>query len=128
MNFDTGAIEPCIAIAVETIDQAWKFFNSDEGHYLFVSLATLRAIFYYLGRSTLPEANELAHTLAVALAVLLVAAVTENKTAIKNALECKGLPANQPKSSPKSLIIANRYSTPEERSTGCKLELAFRSV
>lgn len=126
MNFDAGAIEPCIAIAVDTIDQAWKFFNSDEGHYLFVSLATLRAIFYYLGRSSLPEANELAHTLAVALAVLLVAAVTENEAVIKNALECKGLPANQPKGSPKSLIIANRYSAPEARSMGCKLELAFR--
>ncbi len=106
MNFDAGAIEPCVAIAVDTIDHAWKFFNSDEGHYLFVSLATLRAIFYYLGRSSLPEANELAHTLAVALAALLVIAVTENKAAIKNALECKGSPANFPASSPKPLLQA----------------------
>ncbi len=110
MNFDADAIGPCVAVAVETVDQAWKFFRSDEGHYLFGSLATLRAIFYYLGRSSLPEANELAHTLAIALAALLVVAVTENKAAIKYALQCKSSPLNLPKSSPKPPHIANRAS------------------
>lgn len=108
INFDADAIGPCVAVAVDTIDQAWKFFRSDEGHYLFGSLATLRAIIYYLGRSSLPEANELAHTLAIALAALLVVAVTENQTAIKNGLQCKSSPANVPKSGPKPLHIATR--------------------
>ncbi len=66
--------------------------KSDNGHLVFASLATVRAILHYLRRSPLPEAEQLADVIVAALVILLVIAVTENQTAIKSALQCKGLP------------------------------------
>ncbi len=108
MSFDSEAIKPCIEVVAGTIQQAWCFLKSDQGHYLFISLAALRAIFHYLGRNPLPEASEFAHVLAITLAVVVAIAATENQAAIKHALQCKVSPSKHPKSSPKPQEIANR--------------------
>lgn len=105
--FDLEAIQPCAGAVAGTFQKAWHFIASNEGHVLFASLATLRAIFYYLRRSPLPEAQDLAHVLAVTLAVLVTIAVSENQAAIKTAFQCKK-PAVPPEASPKAPEFAHR--------------------
>ncbi|MFY9657202.1 MAG: hypothetical protein WAK01_11555 [Methylocystis sp.] len=107
-NFDLGAVEPCLDAFSRGLWQGWNFLKSDEGHLVFASIATLRAIFYYLRRSPLPEASDLAHVLAVTLAVIVVIAVSENQTAIKIALQCKGSPSTKPEGDPMARVIAHR--------------------
>jgi hypothetical protein len=102
-NLDLGAAGSCLDALTGGLRQGWSILKSDEGHLVFASLATLRAIFYYLRRSPLPEASDLAHALAVTLAVIAVIMVSENKTAIKIAFHCKG-PSTKPESSPMPLI------------------------
>jgi hypothetical protein len=105
---DMGAIKPCADVFITAAQQAWIFLKSDGGHIVFASLATVRAIFYYLRRSPLPEADQLANAFVAGLLVLAIIAITENKTAIKNAFQCKCLPATPSPGNPKAVLTAQR--------------------
>ena len=97
---DIEALSPCADILIDLIKQALGFLQSDDGRYFFASIATLKAIFYYLRRSPLPEAQDLADVLTAALAMMIIIAAMENQIAIKNALLCRSAPSEHSKSEP----------------------------
>ncbi len=101
--FDSGAIvcalgaaantgmygpEPCINVLTGTAQQLWSFLIGNEGHYLFASLATYKALLYYLRRSPLTEAKHLADVLITALLLFVLAAALESPSAIRHAFQC----------------------------------------
>jgi hypothetical protein len=51
--------ETCNELLVGDLKHLWSFMKSDDGQMAFLSLATIRALFYYLLRNPLPEAREL---------------------------------------------------------------------
>src|SRR5262249_32769389 len=65
--------KPCADGLAGLLKRLWSFLVSDEGHFLFASAATLRAFFFYLRRSPLPEANHFADYLIAALILIILA-------------------------------------------------------
>jgi len=55
----------CGAELIANASRLWLFLKSQECQMLFLVLATIRALFYYLLRSPLREARELAYTMAL---------------------------------------------------------------
>jgi hypothetical protein len=83
----------CGAEIVETVSRFWSFLKSDECQVLFVVLATARALFFYLLRSPLREARELACTMAAAAIISGCIAISEIPRAhwfTKLAEHCEG--------------------------------------
>ena len=56
--------DSCGIELVDTLSRFWLFLKSDECQILFLILASIRALFYYLLRSPLREAKELAYAMA----------------------------------------------------------------
>ncbi|MGO8952770.1 MAG: hypothetical protein ACLPWS_19425 [Rhodomicrobium sp.] len=83
--------QPCADLLLEALNRSLAFLNSNEGHFFFASLATARAIAFYLGRSRLSQARELAAALLMAMIFAIVLAATESRTSklIMAGLECK---------------------------------------
>jgi len=83
--------QPCADLLVEALNQSLAFLKSDEGHFFFASLATARAITFYLGRSRLSQARELAAALLMAMIFAIVVAATESQTSklMMAGLQCK---------------------------------------
>lgn len=55
----------CLSILMNDFISIWSFVKSDKGHLLFLIAATTRAIFYYLVKSPLREARELANVITL---------------------------------------------------------------
>lgn len=53
----------CGTALISELEHFWLFLKSNDGQMLFLSLATLRAIFYYLLRHPMREARELAYVM-----------------------------------------------------------------
>jgi hypothetical protein len=88
----------------------WSFLISDAGQFLFASAATLRAFFFYLRRSPLPEANHLADSLMAAAVLLILAGLLESRSILKHSLQCQQtrpvvMAAWQPHKSASALIL-----------------------
>lgn len=73
---------PCATSVLSIIEQCLAFSKSNEGVLLFASLATVRVIFNYLWRSPMPEARDLALTLATT--GLLMVLVISTKVPFSN--------------------------------------------
>lgn len=69
--------QSCGAEIVDGISRFWSFLKSDECQILFLVLATVRALFFYLLRSPLREARELAYTMAIAAIISGCIAISE---------------------------------------------------
>lgn len=80
--------EPCINVLTGTAQQLWTFLISNDGHFLFASLATYKALLYYLRRSPLTEAKHLADVLITAMLLFVLAAALESPSAIRHAFQC----------------------------------------
>jgi hypothetical protein len=81
----------CADFLIAAFSQLWSFLMSKEGDFLFASLATGRAIFHYLRRSSVQEARELAAGLVVAMIFAVLVTVAESKVSrdILHATKCK---------------------------------------
>ena len=69
--------QSCGAEIIETVSGFWSFLKSGECQIMFVVLATVRAVFFYLLRSPMREARELACTMAVAAIISGCIAISE---------------------------------------------------
>ncbi|MGO8953629.1 MAG: hypothetical protein ACLPWS_06280 [Rhodomicrobium sp.] len=89
---DSGLYEPelCVKLLTGLLHKTWSFLISDGGRYFFASLATLRALIFYLRRSLMPEARQLADVLITALFLLVLAAAAESQSVINHAVQCRG--------------------------------------
>jgi hypothetical protein len=75
-------IESCQSILVNYFERILTFATSWHGQLVFMSAATVRAIFYYLLRNPMREARELAYVLAATGAFSLWIALSENYSPI----------------------------------------------
>ncbi len=71
------ASHACEIELIHNLVQLWEFVKSDKAQMLFLIAATVRAIFYYLMKSPLPEARELACTLVVVCCFAAAAVILE---------------------------------------------------
>jgi len=81
--------EPCAETLAGLLKRLWSFLISDEGHFLFGSAATLRAFFFYLRRSPLPEAHHLADTLKAGLVLLILLGLLESRSILTRGPQCR---------------------------------------
>jgi hypothetical protein len=81
--------EPCASGLAVLVKRIWSFLISDAGQFFFASAATLRAVFFYLRRSPLPEANRLADYLIAALVLLILAGMLETRSIVRYSLQCQ---------------------------------------
>ncbi len=103
------ASQPCADLLLEALNQVRSFVKSDAGRFFLASLAAARAIAFYLSRSRLSQARELAATLVAAmiLAVLVVASESPAPGLMVAGLKCNNLEASE-------LALRNRRQTPPD--------------
>ncbi len=70
--------EPCATAIISNFERFWTFLVSYEAQLLFMCAATVRAIFYYLLRSPMREARDLAYAIAATGLFGLLIAITES--------------------------------------------------
>ncbi len=90
-------ISPCADLLLEALNQTRAFIKSDAGRLFLASLAATRAIAFYLGRSRLKQARELAAALiaAMILAVLVAAGESPAPGLMLAGLKCNNLEAKR---------------------------------
>jgi hypothetical protein len=81
----------CTEYFIEAFKQLWLFLMSNDGELCFASIATVRAIVYYLDRSRIAQAKDLAAAIVVATIIAIVIGASECRItkAVIEGLKCK---------------------------------------